>query len=79
MSFIDKCRILGLNVRESVDRIKENFDDINTEDAQQKINEFLSTTGLSSLSTTGYINPKITIDWLSRKESDDKSSYEVSV
>lgn len=79
MTFIDKCRILGLNVRESVDRIKENFDDINTEDAQQKINEFLSTTGLSSLSTSGYVNPKITIDWLSRKESDDKLSNEVSI
>ena len=26
-----------------------------------------------------YIILKITIDWLSRKESDDKSSYEVSV
>ena len=75
--FIDKSRIVGYNVKEITDRLRDNFpDDITSQEvAQTKIQEFLNSTGLNMKTFNTYTdtNPQITINLGSVKKLENDS------
>ena len=78
-TFIDKSRITGYNTKEIVDRLRDNFKEkISTpQEAQDKLQEFLSKTGLNARTFSNNIdtNPQITLNLSSIREN---SEYEGS-
>jgi len=76
-TFIDKSRITGYNTKEIVDRLRDNFsEEIDTpQKAQDKLQEFLSKTGLNARTFSNNIdtNPQITLNLSSIREN---SQYE---
>jgi hypothetical protein len=72
-TFIDKSRITGYNTKEIVDRLRDNFKEkISTpQDAQDKLQDFLSKTGLNARTFSNNIdtNPQITLNLSSIREN----------